>query len=58
MTNEMANKIRTNIASFIPIGRTGNGNDCAGLIEFLASDKSSYITGENITVAGGVCVKI
>lgn len=58
MTNEMANEVRANLASFIPIGRTGRGNDCASLVEFLASDKSSYITGENIPVAGGVCVKI
>lgn len=58
ITKELANEVRANLASFIPIGRTGLGKDCASLIEFLASDKSSYITGENISVAGGVCVKI
>ena len=38
----------------IPMGRMGRADDIASLIAFLASDEASYITGEVITVDGGV----
>jgi NAD(P)-dependent dehydrogenase (short-subunit alcohol dehydrogenase family) len=38
----------------IPMGRMGRADDIASLITFLASDEASYITGEVITVDGGV----
>jgi NAD(P)-dependent dehydrogenase (short-subunit alcohol dehydrogenase family) len=37
----------------IPLRRFGEAEDCAGVIEFLASDLSRYVTGECITVSGG-----
>ncbi|PWY56690.1 sugar dehydrogenase [Legionella qingyii] len=40
--------------SFHPIGRVGKATDVANAIEFLLSDKSSWITGEIINVDGGV----
>jgi NAD(P)-dependent dehydrogenase (short-subunit alcohol dehydrogenase family) len=36
-----------------PMGRWGNTNEVVNLIEFLISDKSSYITGTTINVDGG-----
>lgn len=38
----------------IPMGRYGRVDEVSELIEFLASDKSSYITGQNIRVDGGI----
>lgn len=38
----------------IPMGRYGTVGEVAELITFLASDKSSYITGQNIRVDGGI----
>lgn len=38
----------------IPLGRMGDLNEVAHLATFLASDKSSYITGEVIRVDGGM----
>ena len=36
-----------------PVGRVGNPKDVANMIIFLASDKASFITGENICIDGG-----
>jgi NAD(P)-dependent dehydrogenase (short-subunit alcohol dehydrogenase family) len=38
----------------IPLGRLGEPEDVANAVLFLASGESSYITGENIVVAGGM----
>lgn len=37
-----------------PAGRVGNPLDIANMVLFLCSDKSEFITGENITVDGGM----
>ena len=37
----------------VPMGRFGTPEDCAGVIEFLATDLSSYVTGQCIAVCGG-----
>ena len=38
----------------IPLGRYGTVDEVAHLVSFLASDKSAYITGQNIRVDGGI----
>jgi NAD(P)-dependent dehydrogenase (short-subunit alcohol dehydrogenase family) len=38
----------------IPMGRYGRVEEVSELIAFLASEKSSYITGQNIRVDGGI----
>ena len=43
----------TNNGKNIPIGRFGESEEVADLIVFLASDRSSYITGTAINVDGG-----
>ncbi len=40
--------------SRIPMGRYGTSAEVADLIAFLASDKSAYITGQNIRIDGGI----
>ena len=39
--------------SYIPLGRAGNFDDCAGVAVFLASALSAYVTGVTINVDGG-----
>lgn len=40
-----------------PMGRIGKPEEVASLAAYLAMDKSSYITGQNISVDGGFSVK-
>jgi 3-oxoacyl-[acyl-carrier protein] reductase len=50
---EMYEEIRRNI----PLGRWGSPEDVANLVIFLASDESSFITGQNIIVDGGLTIQ-
>lgn len=54
MTRGVPEKIWELMVSKIPMGRVGNPSDIANLIVFLSSDEASYITGEVITVGGGI----
>jgi NAD(P)-dependent dehydrogenase (short-subunit alcohol dehydrogenase family) len=38
----------------VPLRRAGQAQDVANVVEFLLSDKASYVTGETIAVAGGL----
>ena len=38
----------------IPMGRYGSAGEVAELIAFLASERASYITGQNIRIDGGL----
>jgi NAD(P)-dependent dehydrogenase (short-subunit alcohol dehydrogenase family) len=41
-------------SSYVPLKRMGKVEDLAGAIIFLSSDKSLYVTGENILIDGGL----
>ncbi|MBD1548489.1 SDR family NAD(P)-dependent oxidoreductase [Roseibium aggregatum] len=43
-------------ADFIPMGRVGEAEDIADVILFLASDAARYLTGQVVTVDGGLLV--
>ena len=47
-------KARTEVESHIPMGRPGEADEIAGVFAFLASDESSYITGQTIFACGGL----
>jgi len=58
ITTEMTSWIKDNnknsILKDIPIGRFGFPNEIAEVVSFLASNHSSYITGQTINVNGGM----
>lgn len=54
MTSFLEDEIRMNIIKNIPLGRIGKVDDVSELVMFLASDEASYITGQTISVDGGL----
>lgn len=46
-------KGREHLKDRIPLGRMGKTEDVVNIVEYLVSNKSDFITGENIRVAGG-----
>jgi hypothetical protein len=54
MTNELKDEIKEAIEGTIPLKRLGTAEDVAKVVKFLASDESSYITGQVINVDGGM----
>ena len=43
-------------AQRVPLGRLGEPEDCAGVLEFLVTDLSRYVTGQSISVCGGAAL--
>jgi 3-oxoacyl-[acyl-carrier protein] reductase len=54
MTGELDEKVRESWAQAIPLKRPGTTEEVANACAFLASDMSAYITGQVISVDGGM----
>ena len=54
MTDGLDDKVRETLAGQIPLGRFGAPDDVAAAVCFLASDEASYITGQVLSVNGGM----
>lgn len=46
--------VRRSVEASVPLRRQGHPDDCADTVLYLASDASSYITGANIDINGGM----
>ncbi|MDD5424576.1 MAG: 3-oxoacyl-[acyl-carrier-protein] reductase [Candidatus Omnitrophica bacterium] len=54
MTAKLPENVKAQMLSLIPLNRFGKASDVAELAMFLASDASSYITGQVIKIDGGM----
>lgn len=54
MTEVLPERVKEEILSRVPLGRMGTPEDVAEVALFLASDRANYITGQTITVDGGM----
>ncbi len=54
MTDALTDEQRKAILNKVPMGRLGNPKEIAHAAVFLASDRSNYITGQVLTVDGGM----
>ena len=54
MTDVLKEEVKEEISKTIPLKRTGKPIDVANVVKFLASEDSSYITGQVINVDGGM----
>ena len=56
MTGALSDEQKKQIASAIPLGRTGTPREIAAAAVFLASDEAAYVTGHALRVNGGMYV--
>jgi 3-oxoacyl-[acyl-carrier protein] reductase len=54
MTDVLSQEIKDTVVKNIPLGRFGESDDIAGAVAFLASGEAKYITGQVLTVDGGM----
>lgn len=54
MTNKLNQEQQDGIMSVIPLKRFGQVEDISNLVEYVASEQASYITGQVFTVDGGM----
>jgi NAD(P)-dependent dehydrogenase (short-subunit alcohol dehydrogenase family) len=54
LTGDALQQMAAHIVTKVPMGRVGHVDEIAKAVLFLASEESSYITGENLLVDGGM----
>ena len=54
LTQERVDELKVGFAAAVPLGRMGTPDEVANAAVFLASDDSSYVTGIELFVDGGM----
>jgi len=56
MTDQLPQNVKEHVLQMIPLGRFGDCQDVAAAVAFLASAEANYITGQVLTVDGGMAM--
>lgn len=56
MTDALSDSVKENLKSQIPLGKIGHPQDIAKAVTFLASPDANYITGQVLSVDGGMAI--
>lgn len=56
MTEVLSEEVQANVKKQIPLGQFGKPEDVAEAVAFLASEKARYITGQVLSVDGGMAM--
>ncbi len=56
MTDVLSDSVKEELLKQIPLGRTGHTEDIAKAVAFLASPAADYITGQVLSVDGGMAI--
>jgi 3-oxoacyl-[acyl-carrier protein] reductase len=54
MTSQLSVDVKNALVKQIPLGRIGQGQEVAYLVQYLCSDEAGYITGQTFTIDGGM----
>ncbi len=54
MTDQLSDEVKQAMLALIPMKRMGQPEDVANVVAFLSSSESDYITGQTLTVSGGM----
>jgi 3-oxoacyl-[acyl-carrier protein] reductase len=56
MTDQLPEAVKSHVLSLIPLGRFGECEDIAATVAFIASPEARYVTGQVLTVDGGMAM--
>jgi len=56
MTDQLLDAMKTHVLSLIPLAKFGECEDIAAAVAFISSPEASYITGQVLTVDGGMAM--